>query len=208
MYIRKGYKDMIKNLIFDVGGVLFDYRWKEMFMDYGLDEDNAIRVGTQMFNDPDRTWDIFDLGIKSDEEIADIFCKKYPGDEDVIRWFIRHGEYMQVPRPKVWKKVHELKQKGYKIYILSNYSESLFKKHTEYADFMDDIDGLMVSYMIHKAKPAEDIYKALCDKYGLDRSESIFFDDRSENVEGAIKFGMKSVKILSEQVLLDELDRF
>ena len=79
---------MIKNLIFDVGGVLFDYRWKEMFMDYGLDEDNAIRVGTQMFNDPDRTWDIFDLGIKSDEEIADIFCKKYPGDEDVIRWFI------------------------------------------------------------------------------------------------------------------------
>mgnify|MGYP000786585481 FL=1 len=179
-----------------------------MFMDYGLDEDNAIRVGTQMFNDPDRTWDIFDLGIKSDEEIADIFCKKYPGDEDVIRWFIRHGEYMQVPRPKVWKKVHELKQKGYKIYILSNYPESLFKKHTEYADFMDDIDGLMVSYMIHKAKPAEDIYKALCDKYGLDRSESIFFDDRSENVEGAVKFGMKSVKILSEQVLLDELDRF
>ena len=208
MYIRKGYKDMIKNLIFDVGGVLFDCRWKEMFMDYGLDEDNAIRVGTQMFNDPDRTWDIFDLGIKSDEEITDIFCKKYPGDEDVIRWFIRHGEYMQVPRPKVWKKVHELKQKGYKIYILSNYPESLFKKHTEYADFMDDIDGLMVSYMIHKAKPAEDIYKALCDKYGLDRSESIFFDDRSENVEGAIKFGMKSVKILSEQVLLDELDRF
>lgn len=48
MYIRKGYKDMIKNLIFDVGGVLFDYRWKEMFMDYGLDEDNAIRVGTQI----------------------------------------------------------------------------------------------------------------------------------------------------------------
>lgn len=208
MYIRKGYKDMIKNLIFDVGGVLFDYRWKEMFMDYGLDEDNAIRVGTQMFNDPDRTWDLFDLGIKSDEEIADIFCKKYPGDEDVIRWFIRHGEYMQVPRPKVWKKVHELKQKGYKIYILSNYPESLFKKHTEYADFMDDIDGLMVSYMIHKAKPAEDIYKALCDKYGIDMSESIFFDDRAENVEGAVKFGMKSVKILSEQVLLDELDRF
>lgn len=43
MYIRKGYKDMIKNLIFDVGGVLFDYRWKEMFMDYGLDEDSAIK---------------------------------------------------------------------------------------------------------------------------------------------------------------------
>ena len=101
-----------------------------------------------------------------------------------------------------------LKEKGYKIYILSNYPESLFKKHTEYADFMDDIDGLMVSYMIHKAKPDDAIYKALCDKYNLDKNESIFFDDREENVEGAMEFGIKAVRILSEQVLLDELDKF
>lgn len=199
---------MIINLIFDVGEVLFDYRWKQMLMDYGLDEENAIRVGTQLFDDPDRTWDIFDLGIKSDEEIADIFCKKYPADEDVIRWFIKHGEYMHVPRPKVWKKVHELKKKGYKIYILSNYPETLFKKHTEYADFMNEIDGLMVSYMIHKAKPDKAIYEALFDKYALDKSESIFFDDREENVEGAVKFGIKAVRIFSEEVLLDELDKF
>ena len=201
-------KNMIKNLIFDVGGVLLDYRWKEMLMDYGLDEADAVRVGTQMFDDPDRTWSIFDLGTKTDEEIADTFCKKYTDDEEVIRWFIRHGEYMHVARPKVWKRIHELKEKGYKIYILSNYPESLFKKHTEYADFMDDIDGLMVSYMIHKAKPDEAIYKALCDKYNLDKSESIFFDDREENVDGAMKFGIKAVRILSEQVLLDELDKF
>ena len=75
---------MIKNLIFDVGGVLLDYRWKEMLMDYGLDEADAVRVGTQMFDDPDRTWSIFDLGTKTDEEIADTFCKKYTDDEEVI----------------------------------------------------------------------------------------------------------------------------
>lgn len=62
--------------------------------------------------------------------------------------------------------------------------------------------------MIHKAKPDEAIYKALCDKYNLDKSESIFFDDREENVDGAMKFGIKAVRILSEQVLLDELDKF
>lgn len=197
---------MIKNLIFDVGGVLLDYRWKEMLMDYGLDEENAIRVGTEMFEDEDRIWDIFDLAVKSDEEIADMFCKKYPADEEAIRWFIRHGEYMHVARPKVWKKVHELKEKGYKIYLLSNYPESLFKKHTEYADFMDDLDGMMVSYMIHKAKPDEIIYSSLCDKYNLNKSECIFFDDREENVEAAIKYGIKAVRVLSEQMLLGELE--
>ena len=77
---------MIKNLIFDVGGVLLDYRWKEMLMDYGLDEADAVRVGTQMFDDPDRTWSIFDLVTKTDEEIADTFCKKYDGitEENVM----------------------------------------------------------------------------------------------------------------------------
>ena len=199
---------MIKNLIFDVGEVLLHYRWKEMLMDYGLDEQNAIRVGTEMFEDPDKIWHIFDLGTKSDDEIADMFCKKYSDDEEVIRWFIKHGEYMHVARPKVWKKVHELKQKGYKIYLLSNYPETLFKKHTEYADFMDDIDGMMVSYMIREAKPDEVIYKALCDKYGLDKNESIFFDDREENVEGAVKFGLKAVRILSQSQLLEELDKY
>ena len=33
-------------------------------------------------------------------------------------------------------------------------------------------------------------------------------DDREENVDGAMKFGIKAVRILSEQVLLDELDKF
>ena len=35
---------MIKNIIFDVGEVLLGYRWKAMLMDYGLDENEAVRL--------------------------------------------------------------------------------------------------------------------------------------------------------------------
>ena len=55
---------------------------------------------------------------------------------------------------------------------------------------MNDIDGLMVSYMINITKPDERIYQALCDKYSLDKSKCLFFDDRKENVLAARKFGM------------------
>lgn len=42
-----------KNIIFDVGDVLLDYRWKEMLVDdYGLDEKTAEIVGNEMFDDP------------------------------------------------------------------------------------------------------------------------------------------------------------
>ena len=177
----------VKNIIFDVGDVLLSYRWKYMLMDYGFTEEEAVRIGTEMFDDPEGLWGLLDLGTVSQQEIIERYCKKYPKDEKVIRWFIGHGEYMPVARPKVWELVHKLKEQGYKVYLLSNYSEELFKKHTEYADFMNDIDGLIVSYMIHKAKPDRAIYEALCEKYRLEPSECLFFDDKQENIDGAVR---------------------
>ncbi|MDD6551778.1 MAG: HAD family phosphatase [Lachnospiraceae bacterium] len=197
-----------KNIVFDVGEVLLSYRWKAMLMDYGLSADEAERVGREMFDCPEKIWSKFDLGIESDEQIIEDFEKIYPDDKKPIRWFIEHGEYMEVPRPKTWEVVHELKKAGYHLYILSNYPEKLFHKHTEYADFMKDMDGLMVSYMIHKAKPGRDVYAALCDKYQLIPSESIFFDDRAENVQGAIDFGMDSEQVTTEESFVKRLKEF
>jgi hypothetical protein len=42
--------EQIKNIIFDVGDVLLSYRWKYMLMDYGLSEEEAVRIGTEMFD--------------------------------------------------------------------------------------------------------------------------------------------------------------
>jgi len=194
-----------RNVIFDIGCVLFDYRWKEMFMDYGLEEEEALRVGNLIFADPEELWHEMDLGNRSVEDITEEYVRRFPKEEEYLRWFIAHGEYMQVPRPKVWKKVHELKEKGYNIYLLSNYPEDLFHKHTEYADFMKDVDGYMVSFMIHDTKPSPAIYQALMDRYDLKPQECIFFDDRAENVEGAIALGMASKQVLSQEGLLEDL---
>lgn len=49
--------EQIKNIIFDVGDVLLSYRWKYMLMDYGLTETEAVRIGTEMFDDPEGLWD-------------------------------------------------------------------------------------------------------------------------------------------------------
>ena len=195
-----------KNIIFDVGDVLLDYRWQQMLMDYGLDEAEAYRVGRELFDDPDGLWHEYDLGVKSQEEIIQEFEQKHPKDAEVIRWFISHGEYMHVARPAIWKLVHQLKEVGYHLYILSNYPEILFKKHTQYADFMDDMEGMVVSYMLHVGKPERVVYQTLCDRYGLNKEECLFFDDRAENVQGAIDFGMRAKRVLSAKGLAADLE--
>ena len=195
-----------KNIIFDVGDVLLDYRWQQMLMDYGLDEAEAYRVGRELFDDPDGLWHEYDLAVKSQEEIIQEFEQKHPKDAEVIRWFISHGEYMHVARLAIWKLVHQLKEVGYHLYILSNYPEILFKKHTQYADFMDDMEGMVVSYMLHVGKPERVVYQTLCDRYGLNKEECLFFDDRAENVQGAIDFGMRAKRVLSAKELAADLE--
>lgn len=195
---------MIKNIIFDVGEVLMGYRWKDMLMDYGMTEKQALFVGNMIFEDP--LWEELDLAERKQSEIIADYARKYPDYEKDITWFITHGEYMHVPREDVWEKVHQLKQKGYGIYILSNYSEELFQKHTKGSPFIKDADGVVVSYMIHKKKPDPAIYRHLLETYKLMPEESIFFDDREENTEGARALGIQAVTIRSKEQLLDELE--
>lgn len=197
---------MIKNIVFDVGGVLLDYRWKEMLQDYGLSPEEAVRVGMEMFDDPDGIWSIFDREIHSQEEIIRMYQERYPADAEAIGYFIRHGEYMHKPRPEIWARIPQLKAAGYHIYLLSNYPRILFEKHTQYADFMNEIDGMEVSYMHHLVKPDRAIYESLCTRYELNPAECIFYDDLLPNVNGAIAYGMQSVQVTGRKMLAEALD--
>jgi len=194
---------MIRNLIFDVGNVLLEYRWVEALMDTGLTEEKAIETGRKIFES--KQWVMFDAGNISVEEIIEEYGRMFPEEKENIAEFILHPERMPLPRQEVWDKIRILKGKGYKIYLLSNYSEHLFTVHTKGRQFMEDIDGRIVSYEVHQVKPDRDIYESLIDKYGLLVDECIFFDDRPENTATAETLGIKSFTIESRDHMNDVL---
>ena len=197
---------MIRNLIFDVGSVLIGYRWKEMLTDdFGADPAISEDLGRAIFDDP--IWNDFDRGVCDEKEAVDHYCRRFPEHEDLLRRFFDEAERMLVKRETVWDRIAALKEKGYKIYILSNYSEYLFKKHTDGLPFIDLADGAVVSYEIGMLKPEKGIYEHLLEKYGLLPEECIFYDDRSVNVEGAKALGIESYLITSEEDLLEKIGK-
>jgi len=196
----------VKNLIFDVGNVLLEYRWNQMLLDYGLSKEEAAVAGPLFFEHD--IWKELDLGNLSVEEVICLYEKALPQYAGLIRWFLTNLDLMPIPRKDVWEKVRALKQKGYRIYLLSNYNKDFFNIHTKNADFLDDIDGKVVSYQIHKIKPDPAIYEYLLEKYNLLPEESVFFDDRAENTETAEKLGIRSYTITSKEYLLSVLDEF
>ena len=195
---------MIKNLIFDIGDVLIEYRWMQMFMDHGVSKSETIRIASEMFNSD--TWGKrLDAGLINSKQAIEEFRAQYPDDIEIIEWCLTHTELMHVPRPEVWDKIGELKKHGYKIYLLSNYSEELLESHVKGANFLDYVDGGVISFQIKAIKPDPKIYTALLEKYTLKADECLFFDDRKKNVDGAIACGMHSIQVTSRDMLNETL---
>ncbi|MCR4807065.1 MAG: HAD family phosphatase [Lachnospiraceae bacterium] len=189
-----------------MGDVLIGYRWKEMLTeDFGVPEERVFPIGKALFEDP--IWRDFDAGLQPMEVVLKHYSDLYPEDAPVIRRMFYEGELMSVRRERVWKKVEELKAAGYRMYVLSNYSEYLYNKHTGEVPVLPLMDGIVISYQVHAIKPDHEIYRHLLDKYGLKPEESLFFDDREDNVKAATELGIAAVQITSEDMLLEELSR-
>ncbi len=197
----------MKNIIFDIGSVLIGYRWKDMCLEAGWKEEKADKIGRGFFDSP--LWPDFDAGLVTTEELVRSVAEKYPDLEEDARWFIRSGKKMVIERPKIWELMKKLKEKGYGIYLLSNYSEELFALHTTDLPFWEFVDGGVISYQIRQIKPNPPIYQHLMQKYDLKPEECIFFDDREENTEGARRLGIQAVTVVdgSEELLAEELEK-
>lgn len=194
-----------KNIVFDVGHVLLSYNWLGMMMDHGFSETEAKQFAAMLFDDP--LWDQFDLENWSYEEVVAKYIWKHPDRADDIRYFFFHKELMPVARPGVYEQIRKLHEKGLRLHILSNYSSVLFECHMKKVPVFNLIDCVMLSAYIHIGKPDPRIYQALFEKAGILPEESLFFDDRPENVEASQKMGMDAIQVISEQQLEGELSK-
>ncbi len=194
---------MKRNIVFDVGEVLFSYRWIDALAETGIPYEEAQVIGPQMFASP--YWPGLDLGNGDYFELAREIAKEYPKYENEIMKFFTDVDNLYISRPRVWDEVERLKEEGYRLYILSNYPSYMFEKHTKDKAFMKCMDGILVSYMVHLNKPNPEMYQELFRRFEIKPEESLYFDDKKENTDMAVSLGMDSVTVMSEEHLLAEL---
>ena len=195
----------IKNIIFDIGNILIDYKWIEMIMELGVTRNEAIQIGREIFNGPEWS-EKFDRGIVNQDEISNILGDKYPEHRKELWWVIHHPEKMPVPRPDVWEKVKILKDKGYKLYYLSNYTHSLLDIHIKDMPWPAWMEGGILSCDVKKIKPEQEIYKILLDTYKLKADECFFIDDVEKNIIGGKAVGIDGFVADSKEKLISILD--
>lgn len=90
----------------------------------------------------------------------------------------------------------ELKNKGYAIYILSDLSIDSYNYNKQF-DFFNDVIGDVYSFEIGSTKPNKKNYETLLSKYNLIAKETIFIDDRLDNIQAANTFGIHGIQFTS-----------
>lgn len=196
---------MISNIIFDVGKVLVSYDPDAYMERLGLDADTRKRMNHAMFEH--QLWLDSDQGLRSPEEFLQAFTENAPELAETIRRVHESvgGTIELFDYACDW--IQDLKNRGYRLYILSNYSENMFRQTEHKLKFLPLMDGAVFSYTIRLIKPDIRIYQYLCETYDLKPGESIFVDDRPENIEGALKAGIRGICFQDYEQARRELDR-
>ncbi len=196
---------MIKNLIFDVGRVLFDYSHENLLKPIGLSLEEQEQVCKAIF-ETDIWQQEFDRGLLTVEEVTKKLVKRSPEYEEGIRFALAHPERMPVPRPEVRKRIEKLRELGFKTYYLSNYSTHFFDIHSKQTGILEYMDGGVLSADVHYIKPEKKIFEILIEKYSLTPAECLFFDDRETNIIGGKRVGMETFLVENQEGLLEKLD--
>lgn len=95
--------------------------------------------------------------------------------------------------------VRDLKKKGYKVYILSNFSEFGFNRVKDTFDFLPYADGALISYEVKLVKPDRKIYETLCERFDITPENAVFLDDNAKNTEAAREFGLHTITVENKE---------
>lgn len=198
----------MRTVIFDMGMVLVDFRWKALIKDLGYEGAEAEKIGQAVFENP--LWSEFDRGTWEDEKIIAAMKKENPEVSEAIDTIWQSENFKNVCAPfdyseKLLKKLHDA---GCKIYILSNYGKRLFSLDKELFAFLNYVDGGIISAKVQQMKPDADIYKTLLNKYEINPADAVFFDDRRENCEAARELGIAAVEVDGYQTIIDGLKKY
>lgn len=192
-----------KNIIFDLGQVMVEWIPTKMVDETFKNEERIPYELVPIFNTP--IWLNYDAGQYSREELIEKSAAAC--DKELFSRLVTKIPQLVKVHPEMVALVNEVKNQGFKVYILSNMPKEIFQELNELNGLTELFDGQTVSYEVGKIKPHPAIYHHLLNTYSLNPEECFFIDDRDDNIHGAKRCGIDGVVYQDFHQLRSELKK-
>lgn len=174
----------MKNIVFDLAGVVVA-RNIERCPQYIMDYFYFINSGNPM----PEFWNDYDRGTRSIDSVAQSLAEFRGSDFATAKSRMLEAITYQEQVAPTAELIAELKAAGYRLFVLSNMSKeyiAYLRKMDVYSAFDDEV----ISCEVGLIKPEKEIYSLLIERYNLDPAQTMFIDDRKENVDAAAALGI------------------
>ena len=194
---------IIRNVVFDIGRVLLAYEPFD-YLNKHYEPAKAKELMELVYGS--RAWWDADRGFGDFDSLYDSFCAQKPEWAGDIRRLLSRESMLEIltPKQECVDFMRELKAAGYKIYLLSNFSQTGFGWMDEAYPFLSEADGRVISSHVKLNKPDPAIYKLLLSRYALVPAETVFIDDAPANVQAAGELGIHAIQFRDIERLRDE----
>ena len=198
---------MIKNLLFDLGGVIMD-----------IDRDRCVEAFRE-------------LGMERPEELLDPYCQRGPflsiedGSatpaefrDEIRRHMSRHvddeeidtafGRFLKgIPATRL-RQLERLRG-SYGVYLISNTNPIMWEGPIARYFMVDGgelehyFDGVVTSFEARCVKPERGIFELAVERFGIEPAETLFFDDSEANIKAAEAMGFHGMLVRPSEEFFD-----
>lgn len=183
---------MIRNIIFDLGNVLINYRPIDYLKRFNFSDEVNNFLSEKIFCGAE--WMECDKGhYEKNIDLLDLLVQRYPEYEKEIR-MVLIDDWMEMLTIDEQMQEYAIKlSKKYNIYLFSDLSKQSYEYQKNKYEIFNHIKGGVYSFEVQAIKPNKAGYEALLTRYDLDPTESIFVDDKLENIEKAEEYGIHGI---------------
>jgi 2-haloacid dehalogenase len=190
----------IKAIIFDFGNVLLEWNPRYVYQRYFPNDPEGME---RFFKEVDfADWNLQqDKGRPFAEGVA-ILSEKFPHYAQLIQAYHENWtDSIGAAYSGTIEILKQLKQAGYPLYGLSNWSAETFPYAREKYGFFDLFDDFVISGAVGQVKPDPEIFKIMLKKIGKPAEECLFIDDSLTNINQAQKMGFGTIHFQSPEQL-------
>ena len=196
----------MKNIVFDCSDTLLRFSAMEELGKVMGDAEKAAEIKMKIH--ASHGWHQYDKGLISEEGLREEILPLFEeSDRPYAAWYLDHWVECYAPIPGMFEIVAELKEKGWPLYIISDFPPCFSVLKNRFPALFACFTDLAVSYECQCIKGDKSLFQHFLDRFHCNAAECVFIDDVPRLVENARSLGFHGIIAENAGYVRSELSR-